>query len=448
MFVCQSCGSVYPKWRGYCEGCSGWNTIAEEIPSPKQTKKSKSTLILSQLHDKSTPSIHKKQTHFSEFNRVCGGGLVSGSVLLIGGDPGIGKSTLLLQIMAKMSESYPCAYISGEESVHQIRLRAERLGLHKVPLYLSASTDIEALVETIRTGPEIFVIDSIQTMHSTHLESAPGSVSQVRLCAQALINVAKESQRIIFIIGHVTKDGTIAGPRILEHMVDAVLSFEGEPSYTFRLLRALKNRFGPTDEIGVFEMTDHGLLEVCDPSLLFLSGHYGDISGTTIFAGIEGTRPLLVEIQALTSSSLFGSPRRSVVGWDSARLSMLLAVLETRCGISFAHKDVYLNVVGGLRITEPAADLAVITALLSSLSDQPVMKDTVVFGEVGLSGEVRMVNRTEQRLKEALKLGFSQALSPPSRSNATIGTEIKHVSDLLPFFDHLAYKKKTYQKTF
>jgi len=351
----------------------------------------------------------------AEFDRVTGGGFVRGSVLLVGGDPGIGKSTLLIQATAALARAgHRAVYISGEEAVAQVRLRAERLGLRDTAVELAAETAVEDIITTLSEGktPRLIVIDSIQTMWTDTVDSAPGTVTQVRGSAQALIRFAKKSGATIILVGHVTKDGQIAGPRVVEHMVDAVLSFEGEGSHQFRILRAMKNRFGPTDEIGVFEMTGSGLREVANPSELFLSERDLGQPGTVVFAGIEGTRPLLVEIQALVAPTSLGTPRRAVVGWDPSRLSMVLAVLEAHCGVRLGGHDVYLNVAGGMRIQEPAGDLAAAAALVSSLANAPLPADAVYFGEVSLSGAIRPVAQSAARLKEAAKLGFNRAVLP------------------------------------
>ena len=375
-----------------------------------------------------------------EFDRVCGGGVVPGSAILVGGDPGIGKSTLLLQVVGMLSARADCIYISGEESIDQVRIRARRLGLIDKDVSLASATNVRDLITTLekKTNLGIVVIDSIQTMFVDSLDSAPGTVSQVRTSAQELIRVAKRRGFSLLLVGHVTKEGAIAGPRVLEHMVDTVLYFEGERGHQFRILRGIKNRFGPTDEIGVFEMTESGLMEVKNPSALFLAQRRGEVSGATVFAGTEGSRPVLVEIQALVAPSTLGTPRRAVVGWDSARLSMVLAVLESRCGFSFSGKDVYLNVAGGLRITEPAADLAVAAALISAQNDEPMPPESVVFGEIGLSGEIRPVGQSDLRLKEAQKLGFSCAFTPARDNKKTprsVGNirsqEIGHIGDLI-----------------
>jgi DNA repair protein RadA/Sms len=363
-------------------------------------------------------------TGIAEFDRVCGGGLVAGSTILVGGDPGIGKSTLLLQAAALLAAGgSEAAYITGEEAIDQVRLRAERLGVADSPVRLASAASVRDIMAALddQRAPDLVVIDSIQTMYLDTLDSAPGTVSQVRGAAQELIGLAKRRGLIVVLVGHVTKEGLIAGPRVLEHMVDTVLYFEGERGHQFRILRAVKNRFGATDEIGVFEMSDRGLVEVPNPSALFLADHSTDESepgdegktaGAAVFAGIEGTRPLLVEVQALVAPSLLGTPRRAVVGWDSTRLAMITAVLDARCGLSVGANDIYLNIAGGLRIVEPAADLAVAAALVSALTETPVPADTVVFGEIGLSGRVRPVAHAEARLKEAAKLGFAEAWVP------------------------------------
>ena len=386
-------------------------------------------------------------TGIGEFDRVCGGGMVAGSTLLVGGDPGIGKSTLLLQAMAGLaSTGTSVAYISGEEAVGQIRLRAARLGLAAAPVGLATATNVRDILATLDLpdAPKVVVIDSIQTMYVDTLDSAPGTVAQVRSSAQELIRLAKRRQLTLILVGHVTKDGAIAGPRVLEHMVDTVLYFESERGHQFRLLRAVKNRYGPTDEIGVFEMTGTGLIEVANPSELFLAGHRDNVNGTVVFAGIEGTRPVLVEIQALVSPTALGTARRAVVGWDSARLAMVLAVLQTRCGLNLGAADVYLNVAGGLRISEPAADLAVAAALISAHLGQLLPSRAVVFGEIGLGGEVRAVGQSDARLKEAVKLGFTTAIVPRSAPrrpddrapDAAIATHhMASLQDLFAIFD-------------
>lgn len=419
-YICQSCGTIHPKWSGKCVGCEAWNTLIEDVVSTKtiSDKKHVSKVItpldFSPLFSEGAPPERLK-TGISEFDRVIGGGLVPGSVLLVGGDPGIGKSTLLLQVAAQISQ-HPggCAYISGEEGLEQIRLRAKRLGLEKFPVLLATETQTQKILAhfQIPNPPPFFILDSIQTLYVEGLDAAPGTVTQVRAATHEIIRAAKENNITVLLIGHVTKEGTLAGPRVLEHMVDTVLYFEGERSHHFRILRTVKNRFGPTNEIGVFEMTTCGLQEVSNPSRLFLGNHEKNMSGISIFAGLEGTRPLLIEIQALVGRTPFGTPRRTPVGWDYGRLCMILAVLEARCGYSFSNHDVYLNVAGGLRISEPAADLAVACALISAYHGKDLPKEAVFFGEIGLSGDIRAVPQEDTRLKEALKLGFSEAYVP------------------------------------
>ncbi len=440
-FVCQSCGSCYPKWSGKCEGCNSWNTLVEEATVQSFSKKTAlnaQKVEFSSLED-ITPPLPRLLTGIHEFDRVCGGGLVPGSVLLVGGDPGIGKSTLMLQVAAIISGKVPCAYISGEEAADQVRLRAKRLQVSSSPVQLATTTLIGDILKSLHQGLKVAVIDSIQTMYIDALDAAPGSVSQVRGSAHELIRFAKKYGVTIIIVGHVTKEGLIAGPRVLEHMVDTVLYFEGERGHHFRILRSVKNRFGPTDEIGVFEMTDKGLQEVSNPSALFLPQREADVTGSCVFAGVEGTRPLLVEIQSLISPSSLGTPRRSVVGWDSARLSMILAVLETRCGLTCGNRDVFLNVAGGLKISEPAADLAVAASLLSSIANTSLPNDAVFFGEIGLSGEVRPISQQEARLKEASKLGFKTAFIPKPTKPLTMPDltliPLAHIAELAHYLD-------------
>jgi DNA repair protein RadA/Sms len=422
-FVCANCGSVYRKWQGKCDDCGEWNSIVEEAPMetvPRGLSGGKGQVIeLTDLTGE-TESAPRMITGIAEFDRACGGGLVPGSALLVGGDPGIGKSTILLQAAALLARrDVACVYISGEEAAAQIRARALRLGLAESPLELGSETSLRNILTTLeQRRPQVVVIDSIQTVFADNVESAPGSVSQVRSCAQELIRFAKRRGCTVILVGHVTKEGQIAGPRVLEHMVDTVLYFEGERGHQFRILRAVKNRYGGTDEIGVFEMTDRGLAEVPNPSALFLTNRREPVSGAAVFAGIEGTRPVLVEIQALVAPSPLATPRRAVVGWDTGRLAMVMAVLDARCGLGFAGHDVYLNVAGGLRVSEPAADLAVAAALVSSLTDIPVPPETVIFGEISLAGEVRPVAQSDVRLKEAEKLGFARAWLPRSSKTA------------------------------
>ncbi len=453
-FVCQSCGAFAPRWAGKCEACGEWNSIIEEessVSAPQSTGGKGGRKINFVSLEGVPETTFRLKSGMAELDRVCGGGLVAGSVLLIGGDPGIGKSTLLLQVTGALSyvcnkdgKPVRCVYISGEESVDQVRLRASRLGLAKANVDLATAMNVRDIIATLETGeiPDVVVIDSIQTMYVDSIDSAPGTVTQVRACGNELIRLAKRKGFSLFLVSHVTKEGTLAGPRVLEHMVDTVLYFEGDRGHHFRILRGVKNRFGATDEIGVFEMTEKGLSEVSNPSALFLAERRGNVTGSCVFAGIEGSRPLLVEIQALVAPC-GASPRRAVVGWDSSRLSMILAVLEARCGVQMSSKDVYLNVAGGIRISEPAADLAVLTALLSSVSQMPVPAEAIVFGEIGLSGEIRAVSQPDLRLKEAAKLGFSKAFIPPRRVNKKSGkkedtiitlSEIGHLNTLVEMF--------------
>ena len=419
-FVCQSCGNVAPRWQGRCEACSAWNSMIEDGAvagigaQAARTAKKGRVFALGALDTDEQPQP-RLMTGIDELDRVVGGGFVAGSALLLGGEPGIGKSTLLIQACAALAQrGERVVYISGEEAMDQVRLRAARLGLGGAPVELAAETGVDDIIATLSQGrpPALVIIDSIQTMWTDSIDSSPGTVTQVRGSAQALIRLAKTSGAIVVLVGHVTKDGQIAGPRVVEHMVDAVLSFEGEGGRDFRILRAVKNRFGPTDEIGVFEMTGRGLAEVANPSALFLAAHEQATPGAAVFAGMEGTRPLLVEIQALVAPTTLGTPRRAVVGWDSSRLAMIVAVLEAHAGLRLGQHDIYLTIAGGLRVSEPAADLAAAAALVSSLAGRPLPAQTVYFGEVGLSGSVRPVAHAPARLKEAAKLGFARAVAP------------------------------------
>ena len=419
--VCQACGTEHRKWAGRCEGCGAWNSVVEEaaalsrVPGGLKGKRAGRALTFEGLAGTSPPPP-RLITGIGELDRVFGGGLVPGSALLLGGDPGIGKSTLALQAAARLAlDGRGCVYLSGEEAIDQVRLRARRLGLESAPVALAAATNVRDIAASLaERKAALVVIDSIQTMYLDSLDSAPGTVAQVRGAAQELIRQTKASGAVLMLVGHVTKEGQIAGPRLLEHMVDAVLYFEGERSHQFRILRAVKNRFGATDEIGVFEMTDRGLEEVANPSAAFLDRRGAEVAGSAVFAGIEGSRPMLVDIQALTAASPLGTPRRAVVGWDSARLAMILAVLDARCGLALAQHDVYLNVAGGFQVREPAADLAVAAALISSVAARPSPRDVLYFGEIGLAGEVRPVHRADSRLAEAAKLGFARAVAPAS----------------------------------
>jgi len=440
-FTCTACGASHPRWSGQCEACGAWNTIVQEAPlsSGPVTKtlggRRGKGIALTDLAT-IAEAAPRTLAGVEELDRVLGGGLVPASALLVGGDPGIGKSTLLLQAAARFARNgLKVIYITGEESVAQVQMRAARLGLSESPVKLAAETNLRDILTTLEAErPDLAIIDSIQTMWADHVEAAPGSVAQVRAAAHELTAFAKRRGIAVVMVGHVTKEGTIAGPRVIEHMVDTVLYFEGERGHQFRILRAVKNRFGPADEIGVFEMTGKGLAEVRNPSALFLSERGSPAPGSVVFAGIEGTRPVLCEIQALVSPAPQGQARRSVVGWDGGRLAMILAVLESRAGVPFGGLDVYLNVAGGLRISEPAADLAVAAALVSARELATIPPDSVVFGEISLSGALRPVSQTENRLKEAQKLGFSTAILPvlPKRGPGT-GMRLRQMTDLAGF---------------
>jgi DNA repair protein RadA/Sms len=444
-YICQSCGMVHSKWVGQCEGCGAWNTLAEERleQAPKSMRSDKKAGAL-QFHglEEATAPFPRLRCGIGELDRVLGGGLVAGSAILIGGDPGIGKSTLLLQLVAAMdAQGVAAAYISGEESVAQLQMRAQRLGISGKHLKIAAANAVRDILASLSgmDAPKLVIIDSIQTMFVDNIDAAAGTVSQVRACSNELIKFAKKRDIALLLVGHVTKDGQIAGPRVMEHMVDTVLYFEGDRGHPYRILRSVKNRFGATDEIGVFHMQEQGLLPVDNPSALFLNQREQPVSGSAVFAGIEGSRPLLVEIQALVAPSTLATPRRAVVGWDSNRLAMVLAVLEARAGVRLSDREVYLNVAGGLRISEPAADLAVAAALLSALFDVPLDAKRVVLGELGLSGEVRLAARTDLRLKESAKLGFTSATLPQAKqegvSNHAMQLHpISHIRELAEMF--------------
>ncbi len=425
-YSCQACGSVSHRWQGQCPDCAEWNTLVEDAPatvfSMKHNLSDGGKLVEFAPLNRADELPQRKATGIDEFDRALGGGLVPGSAILMGGDPGIGKSTLLLQVAARIARSgAEAVYVSGEEAAGQVRMRASRLGLADAPIKLASATSARDILTTLNgmAPPALLVIDSIQTMHSDQIEGAPGTVSQVRGCAFELIRYAKENGVALVLVGHVTKDGTIAGPRVLEHMVDVVMSFEGERSHQYRILRALKNRFGAVDEIGVFAMAGQGLEEVRNPSTLFLSGSDEPLAGSAVFPALEGTRPVLVEVQALIVRLQSGAtPRRAVVGWDSSRLAMLLAVLEARCGLSFSSAEVYLNISGGYRLSDPAADIAVAAALVSALADKPLASRSVWFGEISLAGEVRPVAHGGLRLREAGKLGFKHGFGPGESARA------------------------------
>ncbi|MEP0191003.1 MAG: DNA repair protein RadA [Erythrobacter sp.] len=444
-FVCQACGAVSTRWQGQCADCKEWNTIVEDTPAT----------VFSQKHDlssggrgiefvplnKPTELPVRKSTGLAEFDRALGGGLVPGSAVLMGGDPGIGKSTLLLQTAATIARGgNDVVYVSGEEAAGQVRLRAARLGIVDAPIRLASETSVRDILTTLGQGepPALLVIDSIQTMHSDTIEGAPGTVSQVRGCALELIRFAKQHGTALMLVGHVTKDGNIAGPRVLEHMVDVVMSFEGDRSHQYRILRAIKNRFGAVDEIGVFAMATEGLEEVSNPSMLFLSGRDQPLAGSAVFPALEGTRPVLVEIQALIVRLQSGAtPRRAVVGWDNGRLAMLLAVLESRCGLNFSSAEVYLNIAGGYRLSDPAADLAVAAALMSALADRALPDKSIFFGEVSLAGEVRNVAHGDIRLKEAAKLGFASGYGPKDTKVDAASIDYRGVGQLSNLVDRV-----------
>ena len=444
-FVCQNCGAQSSKWTGRCENCGAWNAIIEEaVGAPvsgargQGLPKGRNTELVGLRGD--TPAPRRLATGMAELDRVSGGGLVGGSAVLIGGDPGIGKSTLLLQALALLARNGErVIYVSGEEAIAQLRLRAERLDLADAPVLLAALTNVSDILATMGQGelPSVVVIDSIQTLWTPVLESAPGTVSQLRAGTEALIRFAKQKGTTVLFVGHVTKEGEIAGPKAIEHLVDTVLYFEGDRGHQFRILRAVKNRFGATDEIGVFEMSDRGLIEVANPSRLFMGSREAATAGSAVFAGVEGTRPLLMEVQTLVSASALGNPRRAVVGWDQNRLAMVLAVLESRAGVAIGGHDVYLNVAGGLKVREPAADLAVAAALISALTGAILPSEAVFFGEIALSGAIRPVSQTEARLKEAAKLGLTSAfIAAGGESKAPKGLavrELENVGDLAAF---------------
>ncbi|MCF3972303.1 DNA repair protein RadA [Paracoccus salsus] len=443
-FTCSECGAAHKKWSGRCDACGAWNSIVEEAPLSQGpgrglgAAKGRRVALSALATDEPPPP--RRQSGLAELDRVLGGGLVHGSAVLVGGDPGIGKSTLLLQGAAAFArKGLSAIYISGEEASAQVRMRAQRLGLADAPVRLGAETNLRDILTTLDTErPDLAIIDSVQTLWSDTVDAAPGSVAQVRAAAHELVTFAKRRGVAVVLVGHVTKDGQIAGPRVVEHMVDTVLYFEGERGHQFRILRSVKNRFGPADEIGVFEMTGAGLAEVANPSALFLSERGQPSPGSAVFAGIEGTRPVLTEVQALVAPSTLASPRRTVVGLDSGRVSTILAVLEARCGIPFAGLDVFLNVAGGMRVNEPAADLAIAGALLSAREDSALPPEAVLFGEISLSGALRPVAQAENRLKEAQKLGFSQAILPEGQKvegtgNSRGGMSTRRIADLTGF---------------
>lgn len=419
MYQCSQCGYESPKWMGKCPECGEWNTMVEILKEPASVSLKSIAAAGAHgarpvaIHEISTEDEHRYHTGFTELDRVLGGGIVKGSLVLISGDPGIGKSTILLQICQYLGQNLDILYVSGEESARQIKLRASRLGVNSPRLKILTETDIQYVVEQIRTEkPDLVMIDSIQTMNHTELNSSPGSVTQVRECTNTMMRCAKTMDIPVIVVGHVNKDGAIAGPKVLEHIVDAVLYFEGDRQMTYRILRAVKNRYGSTNEIGVFDMGEKGLAQVENPSQAMLSGRPQNVSGSCVTAVMEGTRPLLAEIQGLATTSGFGTPRRMSTGFDYNRMSLILAVLEKRAGYYFSNLDAFLNVIGGLRLEEPSVDLAVAVALVSSLKDIPIREDTVVFGEIGLAGELRSVSHVDLRISEIARLGFTRCILP------------------------------------
>lgn len=446
IYVCSNCGCEFPKWYGKCTNCGEWNTLNEEIKNNVNLSKSKistnkSIPIL--INDINTENEERYYTGIKEFDRVLGGGIVKGSLVLIGGDPGIGKSTILLQICDYLSKNLNVLYVSGEESKRQLKLRASRLGVCGTNLYIMTETDISYILDEINSSkPHIVVIDSIQTISSPEINSSPGTITQVKECTNALARLAKITDIPIIIVGHVNKDGAIAGPKVLEHMVDAVIYFEGDKHMSYRVLRSIKNRYGSTNEIGVFQMLDTGLQEVENPSLMLLSGRLKNVSGTCVTCVMEGSRPIMAEIQGLATSSGFGNPRRMSTGFDYNRVSLLIAVLEKRAGYFFSNLDTYINVVGGMKLDEPSADLAVAISLISSLKDIPIHESSLTFGEIGLSGEIRSVSRVQERISEATRLGFKRCIVPyynlESLNTNNIDLEVIGVKNIRQAFEALS----------
>ena len=446
VYICAQCGYESVKWYGKCPSCGEWNTMNEEIKD-YDTKKQLNTNISRDyqapisLHEISTDDEIRYKTGLKELDRVLGVGIVKGSLVLLGGDPGIGKSTILLQICEYLGKNMKILYVSGEESRRQLKLRAQRLKVDSENLYILAQTDVELISETIRRdSPDLVMIDSIQTMSLNELSSSPGSITQVRECTNYLMRVAKSMDIPMIIVGHVNKEGSIAGPKVLEHIVDAVLHFEGDKQMSYRILRAIKNRYGSTNEIGVFEMTDNGLNEVDNPSLMLISGRPKHVSGTCVACTMEGSRPILAEIQGLATATGFGNPRRMCTGFDYNRMSLILAVLEKRAGYYFSNTDAYINVVGGLRLDEPAVDLAVAMALVSSLKDIPISDDAIAFGEIGLAGEIRSVNHAQQRVSEAVRLGFKKIILPKHnfKDIKSIDAQLIPVSNIRQAFEAIS----------
>lgn len=434
VYVCSSCGYISPKWNGQCPECGEWNTFEEQLAAPAGAAKKSSAPVnykAVRLNEIEEQTEHRFDTGTQELNRVLGGGLVKGSLVLLSGDPGIGKSTILLQTTQTLGAEKRILYISGEESPHQIKLRAKRLGVSCENLYILCETDAEAVCELIRTeSPDVVIVDSIQTMAISALNSLPGSIAQVRECANLFMRISKSMDIPVILVGHVNKDGNIAGPKVLEHIVDCVLYFEGEKNLSYRILRAVKNRFGSTNEIGVFEMCDTGLREVPNPSQALISGKPANVSGSCIACVMEGSRPILAEIQGLVCQSGYGNPRRTANGFDYNRLAMLIAVLEKRAGYFMGNCDVYVNVAGGLRIDEPASDLPVALSLISSLKDQALRDDAIAFGEIGLAGEIRSVSYAELRIREAIRLGFRKCIIS-SHNMKEIGPSLKERIEII-----------------
>ena len=446
VYICSECGYESPKWYGKCPSCGEWNTMNEEIKEQTHSSTHNRTRVSSyappvQIKDISTTDEIRYKTGLSELDRVLGGGIVKGSLVLLGGDPGIGKSTILLQICEHLGKNHKILYVSGEESKRQLKLRATRLNVNNDNLYIQTQTDVELVSETIRQDkPDLVMIDSIQTMSLNELQSSPGSITQVRECTNYLMRVAKSLDIPLIIVGHVNKEGSIAGPKVLEHVVDAVLHFEGDKQMSYRILRAVKNRYGSTNEIGVFQMTDVGLVEVENPSQMLLSGRPKNVSGTCVACAMEGTRPILAEIQGLATTTGYGNPRRMSTGFDYNRMSLILAVLEKRAGYYFSNTDTYINVVGGLRLDETAVDIAVAMALVSSLKDVAIPEHAIAIGEIGLAGEIRAVNHISQRVTEAIRLGFKRIIVPYHNLKdikTTSDAEIIGVRDVRQAFEAL-----------
>lgn len=443
-FVCQVCGAVYPKWYGKCPQCGSWNSIIEETTISSSKTSPSSTASVYPIQQIDSQDIERLTFSYTEFNRVLGGGLVAGSFLLLGGEPGIGKSTLLLQI-ALHHPNIKCLYVSGEESLSQLKLRADRIGINTNNTFLSNETNTDLIIQAaLELSPDMVIVDSIQTVFSPHIDAFVGSLSQIRQCASEFQRLAKEHRISVLLIGHINKEGLIAGPKLLEHMVDVVLQFEGDEHYGYRILRTLKNRFGPTHELGIFEMHAQGLREISNPSEILLAHRTANLSGTAVAATIQGMRPLLIEVQALVSTTPYGNPQRTSTGFDHRRLNMLLAILEKRLNLKLGLQDVFLNITGGLRIDDPALDLGVMCALISSYLDQPIPHQTCFAGEVGLAGEVRPVDRVEQRVAEAARIGFKRIFIPSANAKSVDKKQFTHL-EIIPV-DHIKQVWQVLQK--